>query len=67
MSEFPEAIEVTLIKVRPLAPPFHRHIARSQLLGKAWRAGDRIVVYEIAETIPEGTVVVTNNSVLHFK
>lgn len=67
MPEPPEALEVVFRKLRPLAPPFHRHIARSKLLGQTCRVGDRVVVYEVAATVPEGTVRVTEGTVLRFE
>ena len=63
----PDAREVRLRKVRPLAPPFHRHIARSKLVGRTCRTGDRVVVYEVAATDPPGEVRVTETTVLHFE
>lgn len=67
MAEFPEALEVVLRRLRPAAPPFHRHIARARLVGAACRVGDRVVVYEIVETRPEGPVVVTPATALRFE
>ena len=32
MPEFPDGREVVLRKIRPMAPPFHRHIARPDSL-----------------------------------
>ena len=46
--------EVRLRKVKPMAPPFHRHIARAKLTGRTCRVGDRVVVFEIVETDPAG-------------
>ena len=67
MPEYPLAREITLRLVKPLAPPFHRHIARSKLVGKPCRKGDRVVVYEVVETRPEGPVLVTEQSLLRFE
>ncbi|HPD17428.1 MAG TPA: hypothetical protein PLE19_21020 [Planctomycetota bacterium] len=67
MSEPPEAQEVVLRKLRPLAPPFHRHIARSKLLGQTCRVGDRVVVYEVVATVPGGDVRVTPETILRFE
>ena len=66
MNELPLAREIRLRKTKPLAPPFHQHIARSKLTGGKWMKGDRIVVYEIVETIPAGQVIVTKETILHF-
>jgi hypothetical protein len=67
MADAPAALDVHLRKVKPLAPPFHRHIARSKLVGSTCRAGDRVVVYEITATDPPGEVAVTGDTVLHFE
>ncbi|MBM4033319.1 MAG: hypothetical protein FJ291_16270 [Planctomycetes bacterium] len=66
MAESPDAREVTLRNTRPLAPPFHRHIARGKLIGQECRVGDRVVVYEVTATVPEGSVRVTESTVLRF-
>ncbi len=62
----PLAREVTLRKLRSLAPPFHRHIARSRLVGTICQVGQRVVVYEIVRTDPPGPVEVTAETLLHF-
>jgi len=67
MAELPEAREVTLRKFRPLAPPFHRHIARAKLVGAKCRTGDRVVVYDVTATRPEGDVLVTEHTSLVFE
>ncbi len=67
MTQAPEAIEVVLRKVRPLAPPFHRHIAKSKLLNNMCQVGDRCVVYEIVDTVPAGPVCVTEKTVFQFR
>ncbi len=67
MSDVPKAREVILRKLRPLAPPFHEHIARSRLRGEVCRVGDRVVVYEITRTVPEGAVAVTGDTLIRFE
>lgn len=67
MPAFPLAEEITLRRLRPAAPPFHRHIARGKLLGGAWRVGDRVVVYEIVAVVPEGPAQVTEATRLRFE
>jgi hypothetical protein len=67
MNEVPEAEEITLRKLRPTAPSFHRHIARSKLLGKPTKVGDRIVVYEVVVTVPDGLVLTTEKTIIHFE
>jgi hypothetical protein len=66
MAEVPEAREVTLRRLKPLAPPFHQHIARAKLRGRTCRVGDRVVVYEIVATEPDGEVRVTDATRLIF-
>jgi hypothetical protein len=58
---------VVLRKLKPMAPPFHRHIARSKLMGTVCRVGDQVVVYEISRTDPAGAVSVTEQTVLRFE
>jgi hypothetical protein len=67
LSELPIAQEIRLSKIKPLAPPFHRHIARSKLLGKKCMVGDCIIVYKITATVPEGQVLVTDKTIFHFE
>jgi len=67
MTEVHDAHSVTLRSRKPLAPPFHQHIARSKLTGKACQIGDRVVIYEIVATEPEGVVRVTDATCLHFE
>ena len=67
MANLAQANEVTLRLTKPLAPPFHRHIARSRLVGKTCRIGDTVVTYEIVATQPAGEVAVTSSTVLRFE
>lgn len=64
--EIPKALEVTLKKFKPLAPPFHQHIVKSKLKGQIIQAGEEVVVYTIVSTVPEGRVVVDEETILHF-
>ncbi len=66
MGEFPEAREIALKKRNALAPPFHQHIARAKLSGTVCRVGDRVVVYDVVSTDPQGGVVVSENTVVRF-
>ncbi|MDK2916166.1 MAG: hypothetical protein PWR25_723 [Euryarchaeota archaeon] len=36
-------------------------------MGQTVRPGDRILVYEVAETVPSGTVRVTRSTLLEFR
>ena len=67
MAEALPAQELVLRKLKPMAPPFHRHIARSKLLGTTCRVGDQVVIYEVAGTVPEGVVLVTEETVIRFE
>ena len=40
--------------------------ASAKLVGATCRAGDRIVVYDIVSTVPEGDVRVTDKTLLRF-
>jgi hypothetical protein len=66
LSEVPNAIEIRLRKTKPLAPPFHRHIAKGKLIGNKCTVGDRIIVYEITATVPEGQVLATDETIFRF-
>jgi hypothetical protein len=67
MSEITEALSVTLRNSKPLAPPFHRHIAKARLLDRTCRAGDRVVIYDVVATEPDGEVRVTRATRLQFQ
>ena len=66
MSEIPEARAVILSKLRAFAPSFHEHIARSKLRGSVCRVGDRVVVYEVIRTEPDGPVTVGEKTLIQF-
>jgi mRNA-degrading endonuclease YafQ of YafQ-DinJ toxin-antitoxin module len=67
MTDALEAHSVTLRSRKPLAPPFHRHIAKGKLVGRDCRTGDRVVIYEIVATEPDGVVHVTSATRLLFE
>lgn len=67
MSETARAREILLRSTKPLAPPFHRHIAKGKLMGKICRVGDRIVIYDIVKTDPEGEVEITEETIFRFE
>ena len=66
MAQLIEADRVVFKKVKRLAPDFHQHIVKSQAVGNAIKAGDKMLVYEVNETVPDGRVLVTNNTVIEF-
>jgi hypothetical protein len=67
MAEIPEARTIVLTKVRAFAPSFHEHIARSKLRGSICRLGDRVVVYEVICTEPDGPVLVSEKTLIQFR
>jgi len=62
-----EAQVVVLRKVKRLAPDFHRHILKGKILGQTVTVGERILVYEVEETVPSGPVRVTEKTRLEFR
>ncbi len=67
MTEFAKARQIVLRKTKPLAPPFHRHIARSRLIGRTCQVGDRVIVYKVISCEPPGPVQVQSDTILHFE
>jgi hypothetical protein len=67
MSTVSEAESITLRNRKPLAPPFHRHIAKSKLIDKTCRVGDSIIIYDIVTTVPDGVVRVTRATRFQFE
>ena len=63
----PDAESVTLHNRKPLAPRFHRHIAKGKLMDRTCQAGDRILIYDIVATSPEGPVRVTRATRFEFE
>jgi hypothetical protein len=66
MAEFPQAEEVWLKKKKKITPKFHEHIALSKLKKEPCKAGDEVIGYDVVATVPEGTVIVTDQSTVHF-
>ena len=66
-AQIPPAREIVLKLQKPLAPPFHRHIAKTKLRGKTCRAGDAVVVYEVVSTEPAGPVLVSESTLIRFE
>jgi hypothetical protein len=67
MTGIPDAHSVILRNRRPLAPPFHRHIAKAKLMDRTCQVGDHIVVYDVIATEPEGVVRVTRATQFQFE
>jgi hypothetical protein len=57
---------VVLRKINRRAPSFIRNLVRSRLVGLQVEVGQRIVVFQVAFTEPQGTVEVTPETVIEF-
>ena len=58
---------VVLRKKKRMAPNFHQHILKSKIQGNVVTAGEKVLVYEVLETVPPQKVRVTENTILEFK
>jgi hypothetical protein len=67
MSDLPAAQSVTLRNRKPLAPPFHRHIAKSKMMNTDYEVGDRVIIYDIVATEPSGRVRVEQTTQFIFE
>jgi hypothetical protein len=67
MNMVSDAESITLRNRKPLAPPFHRHIAKSKLMDRTCQIGDSIIIYDIIATEPEGVVRVTRTTRFQFE
>lgn len=67
MNNLCAAQSVTLRNRKPLAPPFHRHIAKSKMMNNDYQVGDRILIYEIVATEPAGIVRVDQTTQFIFE
>ena len=54
-------------KVKMLAPDFHRNILKSRISGTEVEKGQKLLVYEVIETRPEGRVLVGERTKLEFR
>ena len=66
MNKAETAVSISLKNTKTFAPPFHTHIARKKLLNNTWQKGDKVIIYEIIETVPDGKVTVTEDTIIHF-
>ena len=67
MSAAAEAESITLRNRKPLAPPFHRHIAKGKLMDRTCRTGESVIIYDIIATEPAGEVRVTRATRFQFE
>ena len=66
-TELPDAQVIVLRKIKKLAPDFHRHILKGKIMGQELKKGQRVLVYEVIETVPAGPVRVTEKTKLEFR
>lgn len=66
MAEFPTAEEVWLEKTKKITPKFHQHIASSKLKKEPCKAGDEVAGYRVIKTIPDGTVIASEQTTFHY-
>ncbi len=67
MPEYRSAQEIALRKYKSFVPKFHQHIAAGKLRGQPCKVGDRVVGYDVVKTVPEGTVLVTEDTVIRYE
>lgn len=67
MNHVSDAESITLRNRKPLAPQFHRHIAKSRLMDKTCKVGDSVLIYDVVATEPDGVVCVTHATRFHFE
>lgn len=61
-----QAQRVVLRKVNRRAPRFITHLVRSRLIGRQLEVGERILVFKVAFTVPQGLVEVTDATNIEF-
>ncbi|MGH7609954.1 MAG: hypothetical protein ACREOD_08510 [Candidatus Dormibacteria bacterium] len=61
-----QAQRVVLRKVNRRAPNFITRLVRSRLIGHQVEVGERILVFQVAFTVPHGLVEVTHSTVIEF-
>lgn len=67
LDDIPDAEIVILRKKKRMAPNFHQHILKSKIQGNVVSAGEKLLVYEVLETVPPQKVRVTENTILEFR
>ena len=67
MNTAADAILITPFNKKPLASPFHQNIVKGKLMNKICQAGDRIIIYDVQATEPEGIVRVTRATQFKFE
>jgi hypothetical protein len=61
-----QAQRVVLRKINHRAPKFLNKLVRSRLIGHQVEVGERILVFQVAFTVPGGLVEVTDSTIVEF-
>ena len=61
-----QAERVVLRKINRRAPGFITHFVRSRLIGHQVEVGERILVFQVAFTVPSGLVEITDRTIIEF-
>lgn len=67
MDNIREAESITLRNRKPLAPPFHRHIAKNKLMNQTCQTGETVLIYDIVGTCPDGIVHINQTTQFLFE
>ena len=67
MNDAHPAESITLRNRKPLAPPFHQHIAKSKMMDKTFQVGDQVLIYDIVATEPDGVVQINSTTQFQFE
>lgn len=67
MAEYPNAEEIWLKKSKRITPKFHQHIALSKMKKEPCEVGDNVAGYDVVRTIPEGKVIATEETAVHYE
>ena len=62
-----EAEIIVLKKFKRMAPDFHRHIVKNKIQNQILNKGEKFMVYEVVETVPNQRVRVTDKTLIEFK
>ncbi len=61
-----QAQRVVLRKINHRAPKFLNNMVRRRLIGHQVEVGERILVFQVAFTVPGGLVEVTDGTIVEF-
>ena len=62
----PDAEVVVLRQMEECAREFHRYAARLKARGNVVNSGDKLMVYKVDSTVPDGPVLVTDSTQFVF-